>query len=430
MWAALAKPLVNVDFGRDRYTADVDEMQVCSSDLGLSCDICGNTAHELYTFRCYKKRPPGADVTGEDHRRLHRCKAFLGKDCGKGLLGKRSEHSKALEGLEKVLMQPDADEQLQVLYASSSRKIQRLIEEQLSFYSHRGAGGDMRPRSWTPSDDKDMSSRRSMSAAVGGAGARRICKFYGVREYQGHPACGVDFLSGRLRDYGWESNKSLLSHGLSERDKRGPRLRHSVPCDPYDPYRVIHTVQDKLVLKLAAARTLRNHHTVAGWSLPLSVYPPSLSLSLSLSLALCNRGKQHRSWRDTAYDFCCTLRERGYLFSHHGTKFNSRTYRCEICDKTEDIFNVSEHFGTTKHKARVTQRNLTIPPEPTGAELAAWDAVFRSASATIRRLSEDPGFSGAAAATMREFKKLPDVAHSVTSSSTAHRAPQPLWVSL
>jgi len=285
VWAALAKPLVNVDFGRDRYTADVDEMQVCSSDLGLSCDICGNTAHELYTFRCYKKRPPGADVTGEDHRRLHRCKAFLGKDCGKGLLGKRSEHSKALEGLEKVLMQPDADEQLQVLYASSSRKIQRLIEEQLSFYSHRGAGGDMRPRSWTPSDDKDMSSRRSMSAAVGGAGARRICKFYGVREYQGHPACGVDFLSGRLRDYGWESNKSLLSHGLSERDKRGPRLRHSVPCDPYDPYRVIHTVQDKLVLKLAAARTLRNHHTVAGWSLPLSVYPPSLSLSLSLSLS-------------------------------------------------------------------------------------------------------------------------------------------------
>jgi len=284
VWAALAKPLVNVDFGRDRYTADVDEMQVCSSDLGLSCDICGNTAHELYTFRCYKKRPPGADVTGEDHRRLHRCKAFLGKDCGKGLLGKRSEHSKALEGLEKVLMQPDADEQLQVLYASSSRKIQRLIEEQLSFYSHRGAGGDMRPRSWTPSDDKDMSSRRSMSAAVGGAGARRICKFYGVREYQGHPACGVDFLSGRLRDYGWESNKSLLSHGLSERDKRGPRLRHSVPCDPYDPYRVIHTVQDKLVLKLAAARTLRNHHTVAGWSLPLSVYPPSLSLSLSLSV--------------------------------------------------------------------------------------------------------------------------------------------------
>ena len=27
---------------------------------------------------------------------------------------------------------------------------------------------------------------------------------------------------------------------------------------------------------------------------------------------------QHRSWRDTAYDFCCMLRERDYLFSRHG----------------------------------------------------------------------------------------------------------------
>jgi len=36
--------------------------------------------------------------------------------------------------------------------------------------------------------------------------------------------------------------------------------------------------------------------------------------------------------------------------------------------------------------------NLAILSEPTDAELAAWDAVFRSASATIRRLSEDPEF--------------------------------------
>jgi len=124
------------------------------------------------------------------------------------------------------------------------------------------------------------------------------------------------------------------------------------------------------------------------------------------------------------------LRERGHLVSHHGIKFSNRTYRCEICGKTEDIFNVSEHIGATKHKTQVTQRNLTIPSEPTDAELAAWDAVLRSASATVHYLTEDPEFSGAAAATMRELKQLPDVAHSVTSSSSASRAPQPLWVSL
>jgi len=30
-----------------------------------------------------------------------------------------------------------------------------------------------------------------------------------------------DYFAGRLHDYGWESNKSLLSHGLIERDKCG-----------------------------------------------------------------------------------------------------------------------------------------------------------------------------------------------------------------
>jgi len=147
VWVALAKPLVDDDFGRDRYTADVAEMQVCSSDIGRTCDICGRNikdGHDLYMFRCYEKRPPGSDLAGEDLRRLHPCKAFLGKDCGKGLLGRRSDQSKVLESFEKVLMQPDADEQLQALYARSSRKIQLLIEEQLRLYSQRGGGGDRR----------------------------------------------------------------------------------------------------------------------------------------------------------------------------------------------------------------------------------------------------------------------------------------------
>jgi len=83
------------------------------------------------------------------------------------------------------------------------------------------------------------------------------------------------------------------------------------------------------------------------------------------------KGKGHRSWRDIAYEFCCMLKERGYLFSHHGIKLNNRTHRCEICQKSEAIFNFSEHNDTIKHKTQVTQRNLTIPSEPTDAELAA-----------------------------------------------------------
>ena len=47
---------------------------------------------------------------------------------------------------------------------------------------------------------------------------------------------------------------------------------------------MIHTVQNKLVLKLVAVRVVCNPHPLAGWSLPLSFYPLSLSLSLRLSV--------------------------------------------------------------------------------------------------------------------------------------------------
>ena len=96
MWVAKPNPKTGQE-DVEMYTWDAENMMECPKfDIkeDNTCDVCGACCTEvLYEFRCYKREVGASNF----QRKLHPCKAFIDKFCGRNLLGVQSETSQVLE---------------------------------------------------------------------------------------------------------------------------------------------------------------------------------------------------------------------------------------------------------------------------------------------------------------------------------------------
>lgn len=128
---------------KKKYTWNLDEM--APAGIECSCDICGQGVSEdgvLYEFRCYPRlrrdepRPAGG-------RRLHPFVSYMGKECGKGLLGLATGASKLRERVYRLLIEADglaAMEELEDVWRNGSDTMRQILADELRFLSRAEAG--------------------------------------------------------------------------------------------------------------------------------------------------------------------------------------------------------------------------------------------------------------------------------------------------
>ena len=96
-----------------------------------TCDVCGADCGQVqHEFRCYKRSEGylrGLEgIRDNTSRRLHSCRAFISKQCGRNLLGVQSASSKFLENIADIVAGDDPVEKLRELWVNASERYDRV----------------------------------------------------------------------------------------------------------------------------------------------------------------------------------------------------------------------------------------------------------------------------------------------------------------